>query len=110
MFNINSYSDIDITNEQSQEKFLNFLIFFFKFSRFRAADTLAIVPTGVVPSFAKTNDILLPFDLYGNFKSTDAHGLVCVLFLAALNVFLGGDKIIPKNAMREFFITFPCWC
>ena len=79
------------------------IIFFFKFGRFRAADTLAIVPTVVVPSFAKTNDILSLFDLYENFNSTDAHGLACVQFLAALNVFLGGDKIIPKNAMREFF-------
>ena len=51
----------------------------------------------------KTNDILTPLDLYENFTSTDAHGLVCVQFLAALNVFLGGDKIISKNAMSEFF-------
>ena len=68
-----------------------------------AVDTLAIVPTGVVPSFVKTNDILSPFDLYENFNSTDAHGLVCVQFLAALNLFLGSDKIISKNAMSEFF-------
>ena len=51
----------------------------------------------------KTNDILSPFDLYENFSSTDARGLVCVQFLAALNVFLGGNKIISKNAMTEFF-------
>ena len=51
----------------------------------------------------KTNDILSPFDLYENFNSTDAHGLVCVQFLAALNLFLGSDKIISKNAMSEFF-------
>ena len=68
-----------------------------------AVDTLAIVPTAVVPSFVKTNDILSPFDLYENFNSTDAHGLVCVQFLAALNLFLGSDKIISKNAMSEFF-------
>ena len=51
----------------------------------------------------KTNDILSPFDLYENFNSTDARRLVCVQFLAALNVFLGGNKIISKNAMRTFF-------
>ena len=51
----------------------------------------------------KTNDVLSPFDLYESFNSTDAHGLVCVQFLAALNVFLSGDKIISKNTMSEFF-------
>ena len=51
----------------------------------------------------KTNDILTPFDLYENFTSADAHGLVCVQFLAALNVFLGSDKIISKNVMSDFF-------
>ena len=51
----------------------------------------------------KTNDILSPFNLYEHFNSTDAHGLVCVQFLAALNVFLGGNKIISKNAMSELF-------
>ena len=30
------------------------------------------------------------------------HGLVSVQFLAALNVFMGGDKTISKNAMSEF--------
>ena len=31
--------------------------------------------------------------------------IVCVQFLAALKVFLGGDKIIPKTKTSEFFIT-----
>ena len=102
--NINLYSNIDIKNEQSPaEIFKLFDKFILNFSTFPAVDTLAIVPTGVVPSFVKTDDILSPFDLYKNFNSTDAHGLVCVQFLAALNVFLGSDKIISKSAMSEFF-------
>ena len=32
-----------------------------------------------------------------------ARGLVCVHFLAALNVHFGGDKMVSKNAMSEFF-------
>ena len=87
-----------------QQKFLNFSIsFFLKFSRFVAVDTLAIVLTGVVLSFVKTNNILSPFDLYQNFNLTHAHGLVCVQLVPVLNVFLGGGKIILKNAMIEFF-------
>ena len=59
-----------------QQKFLNFSIsFFLKFGRFPSVNTLAIVSTGVVPSFVKINDILSPSDLYENFNSTDAHGL-----------------------------------
>ena len=102
--NIHLYSNIDLKNEQSPaEIFKLFDKFFFKFGRFWTVNTLAIVPTGVVPSFVKTNDILSLFNLYENFNSIDAHGLVCVQILAALNVFLGGDKIISKNAMSEFF-------
>ena len=51
----------------------------------------------------KTNDILPLFELYENFNLVDAHGLVCVQFHAVLNVFLGSDKVILKNAMSEFF-------
>ena len=102
--NINLYSNIDIRNEQSPAEFLYFLMFFFfKFGRFLAVNTLAIVPTRVVPSFVKTNNIVLLFDLHENSNSTDAHGLVGVQFLAVLNVFLGGGNIISKNAMSEFF-------
>ena len=64
---------------------------------------LAIAPTGVVPSFVKTSNILSPFSLYENFNPTEVHGLVCVQFLAVLNVHLGGQKYILKNAMNEFF-------
>ena len=76
---------------------------FFKFGRFPAVNTRAIVPTGTVLPFVKTNDILSPLDLYVNFNSTDAHGLVCVQFLAVLNVLLGGDKIISNNARSKYF-------
>ena len=36
-------------------------------------------------------------------SSTEGHGLVCIQFLAALNVHLGREKSISKNAMSEFF-------
>ena len=37
--------------------------------------------------------------------------IVCVQFLAALNVFLGGDKIISKTETSEFFhnLDDDCW-
>ena len=48
-------------------------------------------------------DIISPSELYKRFKSVDTRGLVCVHFLAALNVHLGGNKMTSKNAMSGFF-------
>ena len=76
---------------------------FFKTGRFPGSENLAIVPMGVMPSFIKTNGVISPFDLFEKFNSTNAHGLVLTQFLAALNIFIGGDKTISKNAMSEFF-------
>ena len=58
---------------------------------------------GVMPSFIKTNEVISPFDLYEKFNSTSVHGLVSTQFLAAFNIFIGGDKAIAENAMSEFF-------
>ena len=78
------------------------MLFFYKFGRFYAVEKLAVIPRGSTPSFVKIVDILSPFELYEFFNQADAHGLVCVQFLSALNSHLGGDKNISKNAMTEF--------
>ena len=98
------YSDIKLQSKQNPTQiFRSFDRFFFKIDKFTGINNVAVVPTGVVPPFIKASDILSPFDLYLNFSSTEAHGLVCVQFLKALNVHLGGEKNISKNAMSEFF-------
>ena len=79
------------------------MIFFFAFGRLPAINELTIVPTGNVPSFVQSSDVIPPSQLYKRFKSGNTRVLVCVNFLAALNVHLGGDKVISKNAMSEFF-------
>ena len=102
--NINLFSNIEIKNEQNPaEIFKIFETFFYKFGRFPAVEKLAVIPHGSIPSFVRTKDILSPFEFYEFFNQTDAHGLVCVQFLAALNSHLGGEKNILKNAMSEFF-------
>ena len=58
---------------------------------------------GVMPPFVKTNETISPFDLYEKFNSPSAHGLASTQFLAAFNIFIGGNKTISKNAMSEFF-------
>ena len=108
--NINLFCTIDLKNEQDPAKiFKIFGTFFYKFGRFPDVEKLAI-PPGSIPFFVKTDDILSLFELYEFFNHTDAHGLVCVQFLAALNSHLGGDKNISKNIMIEFFQYFPCKC
>ena len=58
---------------------------------------------GVMPPFVNTKEVISPFDLYEKFNSLSAEGLVLTQFLAAFNIFMGGDKTISKNAMSEFF-------
>ena len=65
-----------------------------------------IVSTGNVPSSVLSSDIVSPSKLYKRYNSGNTRGLVCIHFLAALNVHLGGDKMISKNAMSEFFRIF----
>ena len=71
--------------------------------RFPGSENWAIVPMDVMPSFVKIIKVVSPFDLYEKFNSMSAHGLVSTQFLAAFNIFIGGDKTISKNAMSEFF-------
>ena len=78
-------------------------MFFNKFERFPAVEKLAVIPWGSIPSFVRTDDILSQFELYKFFNHTDAHGLVYVEYLAALNSHLGGEKSISKNVLSEFF-------
>ena len=102
--NINLFSSIDLKNEQDPaEIFKIFDMFFNKFDRFPAVEKLAVIPRGSIPSFVRTDDILSQFELYKFFNHTDAHGLVCVEYLAALNSHLGGEKNISKNVLSEFF-------
>ena len=89
--------------ENPREFLKLFSQFFFKTGRFPGTENLAIVPMGVMPSFVKTNEVISPFDLYEKFNSTSVHGLVSTQFLAAFNIFIGGNKTISKNAMSEFF-------
>ena len=88
--------------ENSTEVFKNFNQFFFKTGRFPGSDNLAIIPSGIIPAFVKTKDVISPSDLYETFKDSNAYGLVSTQFLAALNIYFNGDKLLSKNVMTEF--------
>ena len=88
--------------ENSTEVFQKFNQFFFKTGRYPGNNNLAIIPSGVIPAFFKTKDVISPSDLYETFKDSNAYGLVLTQFLAALNINFGGDTLLSKNVMTEF--------
>ena len=101
---LNLYSNIDLKNEVNTREILEtFDRFFFAFGRFPAINELMIFPTGDETIFVKSIDVIFLSELYKRFNSGDTRGLVCIHFLATLNFHLGGDKMISKHAMSEFF-------
>ena len=88
--------------ENSTEVFKNFNQFFFKTGRFPGSNNLAVIPSGIIPAFVKTKDVISPSDLYETFKDSNAYGLVLTQFLAALNIYFNSDKLLLKNVMTEF--------
>ena len=78
--------------------------FYFKTGRFPGNYIdLMIVPAGVKPSFVKTKDEISPSEINEKFQSSSSYGLAAVQFIAALNIYFGGDKKLSKNVMSEFF-------
>ena len=81
---------------------------YFERGRFPGSQELIMVPQAETSKSVKTYMPLSPIDLYQKFKGTDAKGLVSIQALAALNLHLGSNKIISKNALTEFLhnLTF----
>ena len=62
-----------------------------------------IVPAGVKRYFVKTRDEISPFEINEKFQSGPSYGLAATQFLATMNIYFGGDKIIFQNVISEFF-------
>ena len=88
--------------ESSKELLKIFSDFYFKTGRFPGSYNLLNVPPGINPPFIKKHDRLSPFEIHEKFNGSDAYGLISVQFLAALNVFFGGDKLDSQNVMSEY--------
>ena len=100
---LNLFVNINLRNGQNPNEILKtFDRFFFRFGRFPTINELTVVPTGDVPDFDKSNAIISPSELYEKFSS-GGRGLFCIYSLAALNIHLGGEKIISKDAISEFY-------
>ena len=88
--------------ESSKELLKIFSDFYFKTGRFPGSYNLLNVPPGINPPFIQKHDRLSPFEIHAKFNGSDAYGLISVQFLAALNVFFGGDKLDSQNVMSEY--------
>ena len=88
---------------ESQSELLRvFNLFYFKTGRFPGNYTdLILVPTGKNPTFVKSFDQISPVELNDKFQNTASYGIAAVHFLAALNIFFGGEKSLSQDVMTE---------
>ena len=88
---------------ESQSELLRvFNLFYFKTGRFPGNYTdLILVPTGKNPPFVKSFDQISPVELNDKFQNTASYGIAAVHFLAALNIFFGGEKSLSQDVMTE---------
>ena len=88
---------------ESQSELLRiFNLFYFKTGRFPGNYTdLILVPAGKNPSFVKSFDQISPIELNDKFQNTSCYGIAAVHFLAALNIFFGGEKSLSQDVMTE---------
>ena len=88
---------------ESQSELLRvFNSFYFKTGRFPGNYTdLILVPTGKNPPFVKSFDQISPLELNDKFQNTPSYGIAAVHFLAALNIFFGGEKNLSQDVMTE---------
>ena len=82
---------------------LTYRYFFYEQVRFPGNNALAPIPRAKIPSFIESRGVLLPLALYDTYVGRDMKGIVSVQFLAALNVFLGGDSELSVDVMSELF-------
>ena len=101
---LNLYSFIDIRNEASTEEIFHaFDQFYYRFSRFPGSNNLLVVLTGEIPNFVGSENIFSPIEIYKKFQMRSVRGIVCVQFLATLNIYLAGSTKDSKIAISEFF-------
>ena len=75
---LNLFLNTYLKNEQNSNEILRYLIVFFKFGRFPAINELTVVPTGDVPKFVNSNDVISPSELYEKLNSENSRGFVYI--------------------------------
>ena len=95
----NYFINLGKTNEFSDHNIIDtFCEFFQQHGRFPGSQDLVVVSRPETPYFIKTDKIISKNQLFEKFSSSDARGLVSIQALAALNIYLGGNTEIPRQA------------
>ena len=77
--------------------------FFYEFGRFPGNNNIVPIPKAIIPRFIESRDVLSPLALYERYAGRDIREIVSVQFLATLNIFLGRDSELLREAMSELF-------
>ena len=70
--------------------------------RFPSSQDLIVAPRTEIPYFMKTDKIISTNQLFEKFSSPDAHVLVSIQALAALNLYLRVNADVSRQALTEF--------
>ena len=85
----------------SSEEIINIFCYFYYINRRFSADKNSInLLRGISTDFIQNSNQILPLYLYERFRGGKSHGLVCTQFLCALNIQLGYDSNLLKDAMN----------
>ena len=99
----NYFINLGKTNEFSDHNIIDtFGEFFQQHRRFPGSQDLIVVSRPEIPYFIKTDKIISTNQLFEKFSSSDVRGLVSIQALATLNIYLGGNAEISRQALTEF--------
>ena len=84
-----------------------FCEFFQQHRKFPGSQDFIVAPRPGIPYFIKNDKIISSNQLFEKLSSSDACGLVSIQGLAALNIYLGGNAEISRQALIEFLHNMP---
>ena len=79
-----------------------FDFFYFVNGRFPTTDVHTFIPRADLPMEVNSEELNIK-KLYEKFRTTNSHSLVSSQFLAALNIFFGGDPELSRRFLTEFY-------
>ena len=81
---------------------MRFDIFYFVNGRFPTAGVHTFIPRADLPMEVNGEELNIK-KLYEKFRTTNSHALVSSQFLAALNIYFGGDPELSRRLLTEFY-------
>ena len=88
--------------EKDTELLMLFYFFYFINDRFPTTAVHTFIPRADLPMEVIGEELNIK-KLYENYKATKSHALVSFQFLAALNIFFGGDPELSRRFLTEFY-------